>query len=407
MKELLRTVRLAFYVLALPLVATAVASAAYNWTAQDSQNSTQSILEDVVSALPAPVAIQTNMRHQYVVRMAEDGSFRGRVAAFDPSVAQMMGAARLTVSLNRQGDRVAEAETAADGTFTVSGIEPGSYTFIAASETALATFGLYVVSDPANMPAADEVQIDVVAASESIGMVREIINGEVQAHEYTYAVDPLSDPLAFTAGSCRVQLTAQGAVVGRIIPLSWEDNTGAFDLTGNVVYLLRGDAVVAEASVAPSGAFELPGIQPGMYNFVSVGPHGNAALAVEVVSNANAGTNALLSLSSLMTGLVQEAAPESLNVVLTEPNADAVVEVEVDVPLPGGGYGGMCCAGAAGAGCCGGGGYGGGCGGGYGGFGELAGLALAAFAISELASDDDNDPNVPPPPPPPQSPSQP
>ncbi len=382
MKELFKTLRLAFYVCALPLVATAIASA-HTWVQDDGDNGRIDDLE-MVEAQPAVTGLQVDdvvPVHQYLLRIDESGGITGRVVTRQTD--GIFGATGMAVTLNRQGVAIASATTTENGQFHLENVPPGSYTFIATSPGSVSTFGVHVVADDSLVPAAEQIQLDVAAASSNINEVRQLLNSEVESSvEYSYVPEPAEMP--FQSAATQVAQNSDGSLSGRVVPLAWLESATRYDLTGNDVFLFNTSGLVARVPLATDGGYRIENVAPGIYDFVSFGPHGAAALSIEVSPYDPVAVNrepTPFSLASATTAVYENG----VDVVLGEPVAGAPpivdVQVIVDQPAPGGGFGG-------GGGGYGGGGYGGG---GLGGFGDIIGAALAAWVLTEAIDNNNND----------------
>ena len=224
-----------------------------------------------------------------------------------------------------------------------------------------------------------------VLAGSNTTNVREILNSEIQSVSYSYT--PSENEVVVTNQLSQVELNADGAVTGRVFPLRWEDQGQSYDLTGNQVYLLDNSGVIANSPVNADGSYSLPDVAPGVYDFVSFGPHGAAALSIEVLGDnsvANNNVDASFASASTNSGVLN-----GFDIVLSEPVVGVAttpaVTVDVEVPLPqgGGGFGGG----------YGGGGYGGG-GGGFGDFGGIISAALGAWVLAEAFKNNNNNAQV-------------
>ena len=308
MIDLFRIMRLALYVVALPLAVTAVVSAESLLSVQDG------IIDDselAASSTSAPVALDADTGQvNHVLHIDSDGGVTGRV--MNRSDVGFDGAMDMNVSLNLQGEVVASATTGADGVFRFENVPPGAYSFIATSPENITTFGVYVFDSAT--PAGNEVQFSVAATSSNTSNVREILNSEIQTVSYNYT--PSENEVTVKQEISQVELDGDGAMNGRISPLRWEDQEQTYDLTGNQVYLIDASGVVANAPVNADGSYSLPGVSPGVYDFVSFGPHGAAALSIEVIGDNSVASN------QANTEFASTSSPTALqgfDVVLSEP----------------------------------------------------------------------------------------
>lgn len=385
MNDFLKTLRLGFYVCALPLVATAIVSA-HSWASPSGLDETN-LLETIVastSEIGQPVAdVVPGVSH--VLNIDAGGGVSGRLLI--QGEAGLHGASGLNITLNRTGRVSAEAITGADGTFRIENAAAGAYTLIATSENCLATFGVYVVAGEGLVLPANEIQFNVVAACNNPVEVRSALNADVAASQNTYF--PKASELPVTQASTVVSLKQDGTFNGRVVPLFWDSADKPFELTGNEVHLFNRDGKVASVSVDAQGFFNFGTVAPGSYDFVSNGPHGAAALAIDVRAAGDVTARNAAAGNQYTDGCCFET-------VLCEPvvvQESVVVEEVVANPAPiadQGCYDQNCCGGFAGGGaCCGGGGGGGGGFGGLGGFSDLIGAALGIWLISEAINNDD------------------
>ena len=357
MSDLFKIARLAVCLFALPLAITAVVSAEALFSYPDGLINASEVLETEASSIKADYG---HINHRLMVD--ENGGVSGQIMQRDGSGFQ--GAAEMTVTLNQKGQAVSQTQTNIDGVFHFENVAPGAYTFIATSADNITTFGVYV--EDSETPPSETIQFAVAASSANPVAVKDILNSDTQAVAYRYL--PSADEIAKFRQISRVELDSDNQFAGRVLPLLWEDQAETFDLTGNQVYLLDSTGVVANAPVAADGSFTLSDIRPGVYDFVSFGPHGAAAFSMQILdSNSDSSSkNASFSLN-------QETDESDFTVVLSEPVTGEVEEVTIEVELGqqdpmcgGGGYGG---------------GYGGG--GGYGDWGGIIGLALGAWVLTE------------------------
>lgn len=398
MKDLFKVLRLAAYVCALPLIATAMVSA-HSWINQGAP-----VQEGVVSAAKFTGAQVDGATPfvSHVLRIDADGGVSARVLVQQDG--QHLGAAGVTASLNQQGQAVAEAMVGDDGVVRFDNVSPGAYTFIASGDHCVATFGVYVMAAGDMVMDSGEIQFDVVAASHNLSEVRGILNAEIESFDNSYV--PTETELPVVSASDIVALDSNGTFSGRVVPLVWSNN--GFDMSANRVYLINQDGLAYSGKASADGMFYIDGVAPGSYDFVSFGPSGAASMQIEVVASATPVAQQSSTALNVSNACYPAMQASDFGVVLSEPvSGPVVVEVVVETPMPtapvmpgyGGGFGG---------------GFGGGGFGGFGGFGDLIGAALGIWAISEIADQiDDNDnviqqPVVVPPviiPPPPVSPT--
>lgn len=367
MSDLFKIGRLALYVIALPLAITAVVSAEAFFSYSDG------IVDDSELLASNPTTIDAAFGHiNHVLHIDANGGVSGQIMNRNGDGFQ--GSADMDVTLNSRGKVVAAATTGNDGVFHFENVTPGAYSFIATSENHVSTFGVYVLDD--ETPATETIQLSVAASGTNSAGVKEILNSDVQTVAYNYT--PSVNEMVQIDQISRVTMSDDNTITGRIQPLLWEDQAQTFDLTGNQVYLLDGNGVVANAPVEADGSYSISGVAPGIYDFVSFGPHGAAAFSVEITeASGEPGKNVSF------TNTAQDDA-EDLNVILSEPVTGEDPEITVEFlgdssqQGPGGGYGG-----------------GGGGAGGFGGdWGGIIGLALGAWVLSEAFNSSNNNAQV-------------
>ncbi|MGI9519789.1 MAG: hypothetical protein ACR2NP_22235, partial [Pirellulaceae bacterium] len=257
-------------------------------------------------------------------------------------------------------------------------VTAGAYTFIASSPTSITTFGVYVYADDALQPATNEVQLSVAAAGSNVTGVRNLLNSEVQAVAYTYTPNEAELPVIDEV--MQVDRNPDGSLSGRVVPLQWLESQTRFNLTGNSVYLFDASGMAAQVPVDAEGNYRIENVNPGIYDFVSFGPHGAAAMSIQVSGLESIADNSPnVTFASAKSGNLDNG----FDTVLGEPPAGPGMPVDVLVvvpqqgggPAPFGGYGGYP-----------GGGMGGGMGGGGGFGGDWGGIinaALGAWVLSE------------------------
>ena len=137
MKELLRTARLALYVLVLPLVATAGVSA-YQWT------SPQDLDIDIhsVSYVPPKATFAPIRRH--AIQLDQQGAFIGKVWVADPKKESQFGAASLDVTLFQEGKPIYRTQTSLDGTFRIGNVAPGVYALVARGHSVISIHAIQI-----------------------------------------------------------------------------------------------------------------------------------------------------------------------------------------------------------------------------------------------------------------------
>ncbi len=397
MKNTFGYARFAFYVLALPLLATAAVSA-HQFLLDNTPIKTTgpAVVAGAVSGL-------TGSFRNHTLNVDADGTVKGRVSVVnrDNSVT---GLSSLRVCLIQDGQVAHVVDTNSFGQFEFSGVEQGVYSFVATGKDGFAACGVKV----ARGEGANTMEVAVV--NPDFKQVKEIFDATAPANE-TLTSAAAAQPTR-VEGNNRVA-TNGGNLVGKLFDFvsgSVSDETKA--------YLIRNNQRIAEAAVDAFGQFTFAGDEPGVYEFVAAGPTGFAAVSFEAVAD-NAQdpqpADVVVEGSVVEEGVVVAPA-QQLDVPMTAAGDHVVVNEQlvgacdactggtpVVDPYAANAMGADMACGAAAGGCCGAagnwGGYGGG-GGGFGGGGALVGLGRAAilgWILTELFNNIDWDDNEPPP----------
>lgn len=370
MKQFLTAVRLALYVVAIPLTITAVASG-HQWLGgqADSQKAT------------------TEATH--VVRLNDAGMIRGVVKSFDDN-GEKLAVSHADATLTKDGELVAKVRTGIDGLFSISNVEPGIYTFNSVGPKSVAAFAVEIVDSNSDKPASSVMS---VLASKKSDKVSDLI---AEAREI---VKPSAKPAADAqvVGSAQaVRLSVSGNFEGFV-------NSLVGNAEGAKVALVSAGEVISEVKTSDAGRFVFENVQPGSYSFLAIGEMGFAATSVELMPAAPvySSTNSpLQEEEEFEVTMIQEvpvpAADEEYEIV-----EETVIVEEMPAPVgPTPAYGGYGY----------GGGFGGAGGGGFGGFnlsgvGDLIGLGIGAWVLTEVIDQIDDDNNVPTPVPVPNPPA--
>jgi len=364
MKEFFSLLRLAVYVLALPLTVTAVASA-HQWLS--------------LSAKAEPVSGSVLTSH--VVRLSDNGMVRGLVNTFNEE-GERVAVGNSVASLVKNGQLAARVNSGFDGAFSFSNVEPGKYTFISAGKDSIATFGVEVVAAGS------------ASGSNMLGVFAAPRNGALEpfvAKANAFVRETEDSATEVGGSSDRVRLNVDGDFAGKVT--AFNGNMGK-----NMVRLFSRDQVVAESTIAQDGSFKLSGVQPGLYSFVADGTGGFATVAVEVIGNeAFAPTETVYTTvsrkvqesDSFFVTMVQDPVEYEIveEVILVEEVIDEPIAAVPNLPAQDFGNGGF---GGGGGGF---GGGGGGLGGNFGGVGNLIGLGIGAWALTEIIDSVDNNNN--------------
>lgn len=399
MKNTFGYARFAFYVLALPLLATAAVSAH------------QFLLDNTPIKTAGPAVVSravsglTGSFRNHTLAVDEQGTVKGRVNVVNRDFS-VSGLSALRVCLVRDGKIAHVVDSNSLGQFEFTGVEEGVYSFVATGKDGFAACGVKV----AKGQGANTMEVAVV--NPDFQQVREIFEATPVAAE-VLASAGAEQPTRID-GNNRVS-TSNGNLVGKL-----------FDFVSGAVsaetkaYLLKNNVRIAEAAVDAFGQFNFAGVEPGVYEFVAAGPTGYAAVSFEAVAQE---VQAAQSADVVVEGSVVEegvvAPAQQLDVPMTAAGDHVVVGEQLNTACDactagapvvdayaGPMIGNDIACGAAAGGCCGAsdnwGGYcggGGGAGGGYGGIGGLAGLgrlAILGWILTELFDNIDWDDNEPP-----------
>ncbi len=125
---------------ALPLVATAAASA-HTWLSD-----TNPISLDV-AGVSAEHSQQLSSERVHTVALNRAGAIEGRIATIDATTKESSGLSKLKIYFIRDGKIANETYTNDDGTFVVDGIAEGAYSFVATGKAGFAAYGVRVVAN--------------------------------------------------------------------------------------------------------------------------------------------------------------------------------------------------------------------------------------------------------------------
>jgi len=325
------------------------------------------------------------LNHHQWLKLSADGSFWGTLGT--PAGENQIRQGGIVVSLIHNGQAVASATSAEDGSFRFTNIKPGVYSLVAQNPSTLAVMSLTLLESPSadHLPAGIQVRTLTPATERVVSLVR---SGSIPRASGFYGVDkdPIGPGRAFL-NSGRIAIDEEGGIRGRVsLP------SGNTDLSGTTVYLTHSGNEVAKTRADKDGNYRFDNIPPGNYGFIATGPAGIAALGFVAVGKGT-GIDSSASIPQdgqkfVHTSIQQDAVP-ALNVELASCDclgvpvfADSLMPVEESCcPLPMAG----CCGVAGGYGAAGGGG--GGIGGSFG--GGLLPLALIGglTAVGIIASE--------------------
>ena len=311
--------------LALPLVATAAASAHL----QIVQSSPITVGTEVYTSNVATVGLD----RVHTVALNRNGGVDGRIVVFQAD-STVQALSDLNVRFVKDGQTISQAKTDDDGVFSVQNIPEGIYSFIASGETGFAAYSVRVVSD--NTGTYDD-SMEAVAVSQ-VGSVKQIIDRQ----PVSTATRSNSEKAQMDEKGANRVVLKNGTLSGRVLLTT----TGKLENTE--VHILQDGIPVANEMTDENGEYEVHDMKPGVYALVTVGPQGMAAVSFEAVAfdkqvENSAGT--ILNVSTAaQAGVVQETPiyTDTLN-VYTIPVGDVVVETSELEPVvfPSGEYAGQ------------------------------------------------------------------
>ncbi|MFM7056586.1 MAG: hypothetical protein ACKO2P_06650 [Planctomycetota bacterium] len=237
----------------------------------------------------APEELNQSRSHDVV--LDANGGFTGRLLSVTGE--GLIPAADMKVKLLSRGQALAETSTAADGTFSVSGLKPGQVVAIFANgPSGLIVYGVRTVGQTDQNAVNPEVDVEsaivdlanVSVATELLGKsigIRDLrFSGTVRESEnrFPFAKGAPSTPISYDS----VQIAADGKVYGQINLL--DDRTGRVrEVLSMRVFFLREGKVAAAGRVSAKGEFAVPGLEPGIHSVIGVGRDGIFALGIEVL----------------------------------------------------------------------------------------------------------------------------
>jgi hypothetical protein len=312
MKNKWKTLRMGAMLFALPIVATAAASAHQFLT------DNAPIAEATASMVSNSGAISVQRSH--TISLNESGSIEGRVATIDAG-SQANGLSDLKVFLVNNGDIQAETVTDAEGLFTLSNIGEGVYSFVATGESGFAAYGVRVVANNGS----DTVNLmEAAAVSPQAAVVKRILQKQLPSDIAQEILDNavVSEEASQVVGSNKVSVK-DGTLVGHVVPMLGEVAL----VDGTSVFLIQGNEQVAEVTADSTGSFAIEDVEPGVYDFVAAGPTGFAAVSFEAVEDSAIAQD----VASVVTD--SEEIPVSL-----EPAVGPVAyqDIPADIPFDGG-----------------------------------------------------------------------
>lgn len=347
------------------------------------------VVADEVS-VAAPVAIPAEQR-THTIFLDSSGAFTGQLSTYLDNDGNLTAVDDIHVQVIRQGQVIGEADTNDDGSFTISGLTPGSAALLALGPDGFLLFGLrFAATPPTAVGGPVELQMDsAVVSGRNVDAAMSLMFGEYGISAFAFDTGPgvrgtsgyptPEGPKSTLLRHHPIRLQPDGTLVGRVLLI--DPVTGALkpvdDLT---LHFLRDGVEVATSIVGADGTFSALNLAPGVYAVASTGEDGVTAMSVHLL---DAPATAALE----QQGYKLTAIDEVLNLtVVPVPTINTLLQNQEPGEPP-----------AAppllppvGGGALGGGAGGGGAGGGGGGLGALAAGALGALG-GYLAADDDDE----------------
>ena len=254
--------QLGLMLVALPFVATAAASA-HQWISSATP----------IAAPEAVTAQNISADRIHNITLNSNGGIEGRITTLKNSDGE--GLADLKVYFVRNGKIVRETTTDSSGTFQISNIAEGAYSFVATGNNGFAAYGVNVVANDGNSTVN---AMQAAAVSPRFDVVKDILQSNLPQQVAAEILEGSSNITPELVGSNRIQLQ-NGNLVGNIVPLYGDIS----DVEGTIVHIIQNDAQVARVQADANGDFSVAELEPGVYDFVAAGPTGIAAVSFQAV----------------------------------------------------------------------------------------------------------------------------
>ena len=271
MKNKWKSIRLGAMLFALPVVATAAASA-NQWMIE---NTPMAISTELTASFDT-----INAKRSHTISLNDSGNVEGRIATIEAG-SKANGLSDLQVFLISDGEVKHETKSDSDGLFSLIGVDEGVYSFVATGENGFAAYGVRVVENGVD---SSVNLIEAAAVSPNTSVVKQLMDGELPAQVASAVLEnaTVSETASNTVGSNKVTLS-DGTLVGHVIPMLGDVSAA----NGTSVYIIKNNQQVAEAQTDASGSFSVDDLEPGVYDFVAAGPTGFAAVSFEAVQQSD------------------------------------------------------------------------------------------------------------------------
>lgn len=345
MNVVMRYARFAFYVLALPLVATAAVSA-HQYLLDNTPIVTESAALDV-----AAISELTETYRRHTLTVDDSGVVTGRVTSANPD-GTLTGLADMRVHFVQNGNVVKLVYTNRMGQFEVSGLGDGVYSFFATGVGGFAAFGIKVVhgteiSNHMDVAVVNPTFVNSKHIFDKKGLVPTAVSGlaptpgtpSVPATA-SLPASPVPSEQTQTAAAAptpnRIDGSNQIALAGgRLVGNLYNLVTGVVS-PGTKAYLVQNTEAVGVAEADEMGRFAFDGVVPGIYEFVAFGPDGVAAISFEAIDGGAVPAPAPQPVPG--ESVLETGAPRGpsrwAGMVFPEPNyGTAVAAPQLDIPL--------------------------------------------------------------------------
>ncbi len=305
---------------ALPLIATAAASA-HTWLTDSNPISIE------LGGVVAKDVQQLGSARIHSVSLNRSGAIVGRIAAIDQETKKTSGLAELKVFFVQNGEVAGQSITDADGTFSVEGIAEGVYSFVATGSNGFAAYGVRVVANDGN----DQLNImEAAAVSPKFAVVKKILDEKLPqdvVNQIAVSAEPNGSERLI--GSNRVRLI-DGSLTGHVVPILGD----VAAVEGTYVHILKNNEQVAEVQADKEGNFTVNDLEEGVYDFVAAGPTGFAAVSFHAVQDSGA-ESVIVQSDSDEVAVSAETSPVSSALVPADP-ISYQDSVATDLPMDSG-----------------------------------------------------------------------
>lgn len=266
----MNTQRIKLFALSLVLTAMPMLAA----TAQVSMN-----LSD--NMVPAPLVVNqtSNASSTNTIALNQFGGLFGQVASFDQFSATATGLPGLDVFFVRDGEVIQSAKTNSEGEFSIKGLPEGPYSFYAAGKNGLAAYGVLVTAQP---QADTQNILEAVAASSSNLAFEESIKRNAPPQ----VAKSLQSAIQSVTQGTEIQTAKQIRLInsrlyGQVSTLFSQKQS----ISGLQVQLIQNSKTIAQVQTDEDGAFSIPDVEPGVYDYLIGGSNGFAAGSFEAIGN--------------------------------------------------------------------------------------------------------------------------